>query len=136
MTVVDASVAVKWFIAGEPGHDAARELLEHDPVLLAPDLLLVEAANVAWRKVRLGELSEGQATSMVAALGSGDISLVASSGLVLKALSLTTELEHPVYDCLYLALALDRQTTLVTADERFHRRLADSAHAVAIELLV
>ena len=35
------------------------------------------------------------------------------------ALRLGAELDHPVYDCLYLALALERGAALATADRRF-----------------
>jgi predicted nucleic acid-binding protein len=35
------------------------------------------------------------------------------------ALALAGELAHPVYDCLYLAVAVANQTHVVTADRRF-----------------
>lgn len=44
--VVDASVALKWFLP-EPGHEAALAILDADDAgqpLLAPDWLLVEAS--------------------------------------------------------------------------------------------
>jgi predicted nucleic acid-binding protein len=53
--VVNASVALKWVIE-EDGSDAATELLLNEP-LLAPDLLLVECANVLWAKTRRGVLT-------------------------------------------------------------------------------
>jgi predicted nucleic acid-binding protein len=52
--IVDASVAIKWFI-DEPGSEVARRLWRDEPDLLAPDLLVPEVCNAAWRKVRLGE---------------------------------------------------------------------------------
>ena len=48
--VVDASVALKWVIQ-EDGSEAAEALLRQEP-LLAPDLLIVECANVLWVKTR------------------------------------------------------------------------------------
>jgi predicted nucleic acid-binding protein len=36
-----------------------------------------------------------------------------------KALALAVEANHPVYDCVYLALALQRHTHVVTDDRRF-----------------
>jgi predicted nucleic acid-binding protein len=35
------------------------------------------------------------------------------------ALTLAVDLDHPAYDCTYLALALDRAAFVVTADRRF-----------------
>lgn len=39
-------------------------------------------------------------------------------GLTEQATSLAIELDHPAYDCLYLALAHQRKWRFVTADER------------------
>ena len=50
--VVDASVALKWVIE-EDGSEAAGALLLEEP-LAAPDLLIVECANVLWAKARRG----------------------------------------------------------------------------------
>ena len=36
-----------------------------------------------------------------------------------RALSLAVEIGHPIYDCVYLALALHHETHVVTADRRF-----------------
>lgn len=48
---------------------------------------------------------------------------VVETGLRLQtqALRLGGVLDHPIYDCLYLALALDRGAALATADRRFIR---------------
>jgi predicted nucleic acid-binding protein len=49
IVVVDASVAIKWFIQ-EPDRTAARLLLEPDKRLLAPELLVAEVANAIWKR--------------------------------------------------------------------------------------
>jgi predicted nucleic acid-binding protein len=33
---------------------------------------------------------------------------------------LATDLDHPIYDCFYLALAVQEQLPVVTADQRFY----------------
>ena len=38
---------------------------------------------------------------------------------VAAALEIASELTHPVYDCLYLALALREEIRVITADRRF-----------------
>ncbi|MCP5012242.1 MAG: type II toxin-antitoxin system VapC family toxin [Aestuariibacter sp.] len=49
--VVDASVAMKWFVPEELSQEALTYLKdEHE--LLTPDLLWPEFANIAWKKVR------------------------------------------------------------------------------------
>jgi predicted nucleic acid-binding protein len=64
--VVDASVVLKWFLP-EPDSAAADFLLEkflNDEVeLVAPDLILVEAASALWKRVVVRkELSADEAT--------------------------------------------------------------------------
>lgn len=53
------------------------------------------------------------------ALAHAPITLTPCSGLLEAALTLSTQLRHPVYDCLYLALALRRNLPVITADRRF-----------------
>jgi hypothetical protein len=38
---------------------------------------------------------------------------------------IAVELDHPACDCLYLALAVERDCRFVTADERFVRKLGE-----------
>ena len=61
LALVDASVAAKWFFA-ESGDQWARELAEGEDVLIAPDLIVTEVCNTAWKKVSRAEASADQAT--------------------------------------------------------------------------
>lgn len=115
--VVDASVAVKWFVE-ESGSSAACALLSRGEVLVAPDLVLVEASNTAWKKVKRGEMTEQQGDAMVRALPLYFDRLVSTDVLILRAYALAHRLAHPVYDCLYLALAELESIPLITDDHR------------------
>lgn len=133
--VVDASVAFKWFVPDEQLAREAGAVLTSDPVLLAPDFLVAEVCNIAWRSVRLGRIPPRQADSIAAVVAGFFSSLTATSLLAPRAIAIARELDHPVYDCLYLALAEAHQTTLVTADTRFLAKLSGSgwkASAVAL----
>jgi predicted nucleic acid-binding protein len=118
--VVDASIAVQWF-ANEPGSANAAKLIEADTGLLAPNIMPVEAANAWWRKVRRGEMSVSDLDEAIVGLLSLGIDLIAIEALLGRAARLAVELNHPVYDCLYLALSADRGASLATADERLRR---------------
>jgi predicted nucleic acid-binding protein len=113
--VVDASVAVKWVVQ-EVASDRARSLAQGR--LEAPDLLPVECANILWKKVCFGNLTEREAVARLHALLRAPVVLAASHDLLESALRLSFNLRHPVYDCLYLALSLKRGLPLVTADKR------------------
>jgi predicted nucleic acid-binding protein len=133
--VVDASIAAKWVI-DEPGTIQALKLRRH--VLFAPDLLIAECGNIIWKKVRLGELSEPEASLAIGLLVRADIELVPTRRLARRAVDLAILLDHSTYDCIYLALAETAKRPFVTADARLPRKLAverTAAHLItAIDL--
>ena len=106
--VVDASVAVKWFV---------EELAFGEPII-APDLIIPETCNAAWKKVRRGDISREQGEAMVRALPSSFDRLVATAPLSARALELAQRFDHPAYDCFYVALAESESALLVTDDEK------------------
>jgi predicted nucleic acid-binding protein len=130
--VVDASVAVKW-VLNEPRSDAAIAL--RDEELLAPALWLAEAANALWRHVRLGEFDSEQALARFSELEKAPVASLAIEPHVVHALRLATEGQHPVYDCIYLALALHQRTHVVTDDRRFATAAARLNLADRVRLL-
>ncbi len=131
--VVDASVVVKW-VVDEPESKEAAELLEEE--LLSPSLWVAEAANALWKLVYRRELTSTQAAQRFAALLIAPVATTPLEADVPKALELSSELRHPVYDCTYLAAALREDALLVTSDHRFHATLAkDRRFAPLVRLL-
>ena len=126
--VVDASVACKWFIA-EVDSDVAETVLASGETLLAPDLILPESCNIAWRKLRRREITDAQATQMVAGLPELLDELVPSLQLARRAFEIAKALDHPASDCFYLALAEVRGTNVVTSDRQLASRLATTPWA-------
>lgn len=124
--VIDASVAVKWVVE-ESGTAEALYLLEH-AALSAPDLLVAECANILWKKVKRGELTEEEAGLAAQLLQRADLDILPTRPLMSRALDLAIALDHAAYDCLYLALAVESDWRFVTADERFVRKLSLSPH--------
>ena len=115
LIVVDASVAVKW-IAPEAGSDAALTLVSRSD-LIAPDLLLIEVANAVRRKVKDGELAHEQGRLGLLRI-SQRIELRASTvDVVMRAFNIALLMAHPVYDCIYLALAESTSSNLVTFND-------------------
>jgi predicted nucleic acid-binding protein len=121
--VVDASIAVKWFIAEAYSDEAAR-LLEGERTLLAPELLYAEAANALWAVARRGDIGETDVRDALAVLADAPLGVPASMRRLMPAAArLAHDLDHPVYDCFYLALAVQEQYPVVTADRRFHDKV-------------
>ncbi len=118
--VVDASVAVKWLV-DEPFSEEAARLLDGSVALVAPELVFVEAANALWAMRRRGAIGEGDFAEAVALLKSAPMAIPTPMRQLLpSAARLASDLDHPVFDCVYLALALQEQCPVITADNRFH----------------
>jgi predicted nucleic acid-binding protein len=118
--VVDASVAIKWVVAEEGRAEALDRAAGAE--LIAPDFVLIECANILWKKVRLGQVSSSHAHDGLAFVQRGFSRLLPTHSLIPAAMSLAIEMDHPVYDCLYLACAEHEGITLLTADRRLAGR--------------
>ena len=123
--IADASVACKWHFAEEDSPLAKSLLLRGDEIL-APDSLLSEFANAMSRKIREGNFSPEGAGEAIESVGEQITHFVPARGLLLPALDISVELRHPIYDCLYLALADYEGAVLVTDDRVFLRKTAES----------
>ncbi|MCC6467785.1 MAG: type II toxin-antitoxin system VapC family toxin [Alphaproteobacteria bacterium] len=124
--IVDASVGLKWF-SDEDDTDRALALLGTSERLIAPDLVVSEICNGAWRLVRVKEMREMQLASIAPALAATFDELFPSMPLAGRALAIARSLDHPVYDCFYLALSELTDAAVVTADERLLRRIKGTA---------
>jgi predicted nucleic acid-binding protein len=131
--IVDASVAVRWFVDG-PYRDQARSLRKIEDSLLAPTLLLAEVGNAFWKLLRVGQVAQKDAIAALTLLSSGTPQLIPIEAFLSRAFALAAELDHPVYDCLYLALAEQHDGRVITADRRFAERAA-GPHVLWIEQL-
>ncbi len=124
--IVDASVAMKWFVE-ETLHDEARDLVKYQREIQAPDFILIEVANVAWKKAVRKEISNDQVRAIVHMIPQFIPLLLPSSKLLERAMELTIELAHPIYDCLYIACAEMTGSVLVTADNRLCKAVEGTA---------
>ena len=128
--VVDASVAVKWCLPSlrEELVAEAEELLasnRRDEIrFLVPDLFWVELANALWKAVRRAEISADNAVAAISFVRDLGIATVSSLDLVPQALNVAVTSGRTVYDSLYVALAMQSKSELITADERLANALA------------
>jgi predicted nucleic acid-binding protein len=132
--IVDASIVVKWAIQ-EDGHAEAIALIDSDHDIVVPEFLHVEVGNALWKKVRRKEIAREQALAAAEAIGFAFNSFVHTPDYIERALELSFELDHPIYDCVYLAAALERDLKLVTADGRFMAAVARGPYESWVMLL-
>ena len=124
--VVDASVAIKWFLP-EPHDDCAARLRSEGTDLEAPDLLYAEIGNALWKRVRRGELTRAAAERIIAAVSRLPIEVHPSRLLSGAAFQIACATGLTAYDSLYLATALLTDGRLVTADRRLFETAARKA---------
>lgn len=120
---MDASVLVEWLLPGVRQEQAA--LLFEDPELdlVAPDLILLEAANAFRTTWRAGIVSSDDLGIALSDLAEIPIETVGTRTLLDGVAALSPELT--AYDACYLALAILRNVPLAT----FDRQLAEVAAA-------
>ena len=132
---VDASVVVKWLLP-EPDRDRAlliRDLYQDDKLdLVAPHLLVSEVGNVLWRRVRARDLTPDQGRRCFEQLLRDSPIFLDSPATCRSAFEIAVAHDRPVYDCLYLAHALEHRCDLVTAGKKFYRAMRPAFPAVKL----
>ena len=130
LVVVDASVAAKWFLpeTGEALVDQAAALLDQydrkEIQFVVPDLFYVEIASAIWKAVRVGRVSRAFGDQALVLLTQREFATIPSPKLLDGAFQIAAEYGRTVYDSLYVALAVQTKSQLITADERLANSLA------------
>jgi predicted nucleic acid-binding protein len=134
--VIDCSVAAKWILP-EPDRELAMQYLDQwqsgTIILLAPDILLAEIASLLAKKHRRKELTAQQAIDAYGFITAFAPKLEPSPNLMPLALNLSLQHQVSLWDATYLALAIQKNCPLVTADIRLFR--GGKARHQAISLL-
>jgi len=122
--VLDGSVAAKWLLPSplEPFADKAIALLarykDHELQILVPDLFWAEIGSVLWKASRTNRCTRAEADAALENLAAQDFPTISSKDLLAPAFRIAQTSGRSVYDCLYVALAIEFNTELVTADEK------------------
>jgi len=127
LPVVDASVAIKWYLP-EVHCTEARLMVEESRFvgysrLHIPDLFFPECGNILWKHLRRGEISKERVTLILDSLLTLPFEIHSHSGLMEAAMEIAAATDRSVYDSLYVALAVQQQTKFVTADVTLYRPL-------------
>ena len=123
--VVDANVALHWTIES-PLSAHAERLLHGGVALIAPDFIIVEVTNAFYFTIRDRPDRVARALDGLEFLPRWFSELVPAVTLRHRAMACCMDLEHPAYDCYYLALAESRDAKLVSTDEHFIRKVQSS----------
>ena len=125
MWVIDTSALIRLFVPDGPLHaeveTAFNRAASGADVLLAPHLILIEAANVLLRKQRRDELSMQELQELLSAIDSLPIRLCDHGPLLQPACILAEAHGLSAYDALYLALAERHGARLITNDNTLEK---------------
>ena len=128
--VLDASVAVKWFLSAkdETLTPQALELLRlyvaAQAQFFVPDLFYAEFTNIFWKAERLGRCDERAADAAANQILQRNLVSFPTTALLREAARIAREHDRSIYDSLYLALAVAVDGALITADEKLVNSLA------------
>ena len=130
--VVDASVAVKWYVP-EVFEQEATNVLKGRHDLHVPELILPEFSNIIWKKVLRGELTAAEGSKIVSALTRKGWTLHSHLQTLRSAYTGAEATGQTVYDWTYMALAVSLSCEFVTADERFYKAVVPTPFAANIK---
>jgi predicted nucleic acid-binding protein len=131
--VIDASVVVRWLL-DDDFSAAARKLATAPTQYIAPELLLSETANALWKAHRAEAVPLADAAEFLTRLPRR-VEFPHTGNLIPEAFRIAAALNHPTYDCLYLALAEHLDLPFLTLDKRLHGRVAQTAFAARVHFL-
>lgn len=132
--VVDASVALKWYVT-EADSDLADEILRRPINIHAPELLKADLANGLWKNRRKNLIGDEQSRLAIANVARAVSNWHACDRFLAEALRLGVTMNHPIYDFIYLGLARELNVPCVTADRRLLDKLAGTELGAHIILL-
>jgi predicted nucleic acid-binding protein len=120
--VIDASVAVKWYLPEVHEQEATR-LLRGRHQLHVPELIFPEIGSIVWKYVRRGDISKTEGDQIVAAVARKRWTVHTHKSTLKAAFTGAEATGQTVYDWTYLALAISLSCKFVTADEKFYKAL-------------
>ncbi|MGD0430583.1 MAG: type II toxin-antitoxin system VapC family toxin [Acetobacteraceae bacterium] len=91
-----------------------------------------EVCNATWKLPRRGMMHSAQQIAAVTRLPMILDELVPTGPLAPRAAALSSLLDHPAYDCFYLALGEQRGGTLISADRRLIQRVAGTVWSAMV----
>jgi predicted nucleic acid-binding protein len=119
---VDASVAVKWAVKGEPFRAKARTLLKDSGAkgvkLIAPPFFIWEVDSAIRKRIFDGKMAVAEAQKAYAILDAAPVVILDVTGMRQRAREIAGQFnQRAVYDSTYIALAEARGCEFWTADK-------------------
>lgn len=135
--VIDASVAIKWFLPDAADEADTLQALELFLRLRAAEVSLVQPAH--WKAEVASVLARRAPTTAAADLDDLNllegIQIIDTPMIYRRAVELAVGLSHHLFDTLYHATAIESEALMITADRRYHDKAAHLGRIVLLEQL-
>ncbi len=136
--MLDASVAVKWVLSGEPLEENATklkaDLMSGNAELCAPSFLIQEITNAIWRAIKLRRITPEKAERALIRLDDLAITFYDFNWKdACEELVIATELDLTIYDAAYIFLSRKLNAKLITADEKMYQKAKSTFHVLHLK---
>ncbi len=116
--VVEASVGIKWFVPEVHSVEARQWRNSPDELHVPAFFFDLEIANILWKKVHRAEIMRADADTILGQVPTLPLIRHPEAPLLTSAFDLANRTQRTVYDCVYLALAVQLGGRMVTAGQR------------------
>jgi predicted nucleic acid-binding protein len=132
--ILDTSVALHVALQSEHA-DKLMPLMEAANQVLSPQFVRVEMGNALWKYIRWQGMPLDQALQHLEDAQALIDQMLDDAALMPQALRLAARYQHPVYDMLYIAAALQHGARLLTLDRKLKALAAEIDPLMPIEFL-
>lgn len=126
--VIDASLAIKWFIP-EIHSEVALQINRLQAQLHVPAFIQLEIGSVLTKKIRRDELTEAEGDVILKEFTRLPLRYHSDGQIFHAAYKLALVTRRSLYDCLYLALAEAINGPVITADRKFYMALSNGPYS-------
>jgi len=119
--IIDAGVLLNLYVTTELTEKAEQVISDKRPVLI--DFVQIETAN-ALRNLIKHKIIETRLATNINQIINETYRFTAATEYISKAFDLAVQYDHGIYDCLYVAAAIDNNAELVTTDKKLSRKFA------------
>jgi len=125
ISVIDTSALIRLYIPDGPCPDFLEKCIDSaykaETTLIMPELALVEAAQVLWKKEKKKYLTQTEVDEIISAILELPIEIVSHYDYLQDAVSLARKYNLTVYKSLFLAVAFRKSGELITVDEKLKK---------------
>ena len=129
IAVLDTSALVRFYVPDGPIPDKLEKYVSSalcaETTLIIPELALAEFAQVLLKKEQAGYLTPLEVDDIMAAFLDLPLEVFGHIDILPDALSLARQHALSVYDALFMALAVNKNAELLTADQSLKHAFED-----------